>query len=594
MKNALLISLIFLSFTNVQYVYSQTKTIDSLRLILKKTKIDTTQINTLLNLAFEVQSTDPDEAILVSTKALKLSTANNWPLGIGQSKIRMGTGYLVKGNHKMALTNYFQAIEILNPLTFSSDTLISRNSERWKAIALNNIGQSCSLRNDQEKARKYFSNSLEVAKRSGFVKDVNRACDNLIRLYINNEKKQLYYLSEKVEFAKKKSDLKAMHTSQIALSDYFYVRANYVQALKNNLLALKTARKIDSKTFYAISLSNTGRVYIKIKKYSRAKKYLFMSLKIAHELKDSKMAADVLNYLGGCFSEQAETQIKKEKELLTSAIFYYKSSLKIIKKQNDLFGLSQLYGNLSLAFSKLKVVENAFNFAKKSAVTAEESGNDERIMISQNLMGSHFFESKNYQEAESYFKRSLSLSQRIGGIEWQNINHSDLSSTYAKLNDIDLAFYHYKKAVQIDRSINSNERLTALSNLELNSDLERKEEIAKIEHLKEIKRHEEKEQNQYVGIFSIIIILFTSLFLLNKTKVSAKRIDFIGFIGVLLFFQFIETLLHPYINLIAHGSPLLFMCVNICLASLIKPIHHTMEKRIANVTSKKKAHQPHK
>jgi len=58
------------------------KKIDSLFSVLKKTKQDSTKVNTLNALAYEFRSNDPDTATYFANEALALATKTNYKIGI--------------------------------------------------------------------------------------------------------------------------------------------------------------------------------------------------------------------------------------------------------------------------------------------------------------------------------------------------------------------------------------------------------------------------------------------------------------------------------------------------------------------------------
>src|SRR6478609_4076675 len=89
------------------------------------------------------------------------------------------------------------------------------------------------------------------------------------------------------------------------------------------------------------------------------------------------------------------------------------------------------------------------------------------------------------------------------------------------------------------------------------------ESLSNLEKAKEEKAHEHKELMEYLGIFCFILFLFSLLLLFSRLNVSGKTFDTIGFIGVLLFFQFLESVIHPKLYPFIHGSPLLFILFNV-------------------------------
>jgi DMSO/TMAO reductase YedYZ heme-binding membrane subunit len=95
--------------------------------------------------------------------------------------------------------------------------------------------------------------------------------------------------------------------------------------------------------------------------------------------------------------------------------------------------------------------------------------------------------------------------------------------------------------------------------------------------------HAEKRKKdlQYAAI-AIGIIGFTILFLLlsHSVIVNAKLIGFAGIVGLLVVFEFINLLLHPYLMHVTNESPFLMLLALVCIAALLVPVHHYLQKWI--------------
>ena len=50
--------------------------------------------------------------------------------------------------------------------------------------------------------------------------------------------------------------------------------------------------------------------------------------------------------------------------------------------------------------------------------------------------------------------------------------------------------------------------------------------------------------------------------------------------SLLLIFEFINLLIHPFISEITHHSPIAMMIILVCIAAMIIPIHHYLEFRL--------------
>jgi NADH:ubiquinone oxidoreductase subunit 3 (subunit A) len=59
-------------------------------------------------------------------------------------------------------------------------------------------------------------------------------------------------------------------------------------------------------------------------------------------------------------------------------------------------------------------------------------------------------------------------------------------------------------------------------------------------------------------------------------------IRFLGVLALLIVFEFINLLLHPLLGNLTHHSPLLMLAGMVCIAALIIPVHHRLEKFVTH------------
>ena len=94
-----------------------------------------------------------------------------------------------------------------------------------------------------------------------------------------------------------------------------------------------------------------------------------------------------------------------------------------------------------------------------------------------------------------------------------------------------------------------------------------------------------RSHNIQFGIIALIVItLGIFLLIFSRTAVvGAKAIKNLSLIALLLFFEFINLLVHPVLGEITHHSPLLMLLCMAAIAGLLIPLHHRMEKLITNM-----------
>ena len=94
-----------------------------------------------------------------------------------------------------------------------------------------------------------------------------------------------------------------------------------------------------------------------------------------------------------------------------------------------------------------------------------------------------------------------------------------------------------------------------------------------------------RSRNIQFGIIALIVLtLGIFLLVFSRTAVvGAKAIKNLSLIALLLFFEFINLLLHPFLDRITNHSPILMLLCMAAIAGLLIPLHHRMEKLITDM-----------
>jgi len=78
-----------------------------------------------------------------------------------------------------------------------------------------------------------------------------------------------------------------------------------------------------------------------------------------------------------------------------------------------------------------------------------------------------------------------------------------------------------------------------------------------------------------LGILTLLILY---LLLSRSFITNAKLIEFFGVIALLIVFEFLNLLLHPFLERLTHHSPIQMLLTLVCIAALLVPLHHRAEK----------------
>ena len=136
-----------------------------------------------------------------------------------------------------------------------------------------------------------------------------------------------------------------------------------------------------------------------------------------------------------------------------------------------------------------------------------------------------------------------------------------LRQVFDSLHKTDSAYYYSKMKEELNASIFSQDNINKIQALAFNEQLRIIEENAK----KAEETQQRKENIQYVLIALGILTLLIFYLLLSRSFITnTKLIEFFGVIALLIVFEFLNLLLHPFLERITHHSPVLMLLVLVC------------------------------
>lgn len=102
--------------------------------------------------------------------------------------------------------------------------------------------------------------------------------------------------------------------------------------------------------------------------------------------------------------------------------------------------------------------------------------------------------------------------------------------------------------------------------------------------LKNSLAQQERNLNIQFATIAVTVVTFLIVFFLLSQSViiNEKWVRFLGVLALLLVFEFINLLIHPWLGEITHHSPALLLLGMVAVASMIIPLHHRMEHWITH------------
>jgi hypothetical protein len=150
-----------------------------------------------------------------------------------------------------------------------------------------------------------------------------------------------------------------------------------------------------------------------------------------------------------------------------------------------------------------------------------------------------------------------------------------LTAVYDDNHQPDSAFYYSRLESAMKDSIFSQGNLNKIQALVFNEQLRGIEE----ENRKAAEATQRRQNIQYALIALGIISFIISFLLLSRRHITnTKVIQFFGVVALLVVFEFLNLLLHPFLERITHHSPILILLALVCIAALLVPLHHRLEK----------------
>lgn len=149
-----------------------------------------------------------------------------------------------------------------------------------------------------------------------------------------------------------------------------------------------------------------------------------------------------------------------------------------------------------------------------------------------------------------------------------------LTDYYTLNHNVDSAFMYQSATIAAKDSLFSQEKQNEIQSMTFEETMRQQEILSK-------KAVEEKNRSHNIqfAVMAFAIVSFISIFLLlsHTVIVNEKWIRFLGVLGLLLFFEFVNLFIHPFISVLTNDSPFHTLLVMVIVASLLIPCHHKIE-----------------
>ena len=227
------------------------------------------------------------------------------------------------------------------------------------------------------------------------------------------------------------------------------------------------------------------------------------------------------------------------------------------------------------AYSQLGENDLADVYFKKAYELSDSIGTSLVILVLNQSYIPYLLTTNQYEKGKQQAFQLLNTGKLIGN-NLAKLNAAGfLSQLYNKLQQTDSAFFYLSMESSLKDSVFNQNNLNKIQSLAFNEQIRNIDEEAKQNATKE-----QRKQNIQYALLALGIITFVILFLgLSRRHITnTKVIQFLGVVALLVVFEFLNLLLHPFLERITHHSPVLMLLALVCIAALLVPLHHKLEK----------------
>ena len=356
----------------------------------------------------------------------------------------------------------------------------------------------------------------------------------------------------------------------LALSIIGYIYrglGNTVESMTYNLQSLEKAQHLGNEKLIAIAEDMTATSYKDLGDYQKA-------LPMFHH---ARVVSERLNFhalLQSVYGNMSDVYIKLGK--LDSALSYAQKDYELCIKNNYFSFFSYTLINLGDIHAKLGKPELAMTYYNMAIEEANRINSPKMLNWAYTAKSEYFNELKRNDSAVYYAKKAVYSVENTAFANYSLKPAKQLMSFYEKQNS-DSAVKYFKMYNAVLDSVYSTRIIQQTGLLSFENEL-------RLQNLRaENKRSaDQRKQNIQYALLAISVITFivVSLLLSRRMITSEKVIRFLGVLALLIVFEFLNLLLHPFLERITGHRPAFMLLALVCIAALLVPLHHRLEKTI--------------
>lgn len=408
--------------------------------------------------------------------------------------------------------------------SLKNDLLIHK-ADTARSLTLSSIANAYQDLNP-DSALLFAQEAYQLALRSNYLKGESWALNELAAAYNNlgNFPKALDYYLQELKIEEQRGLIENIASLNLSIALVHTNAKDYESGLRYSKTAdsLINQHKLDYLSVY--SLLNIGDIFEKLNLLDSALNYTYKCLSKSQVEKNDLITGTALNNLGNIYSKS---------EKLKDAEDNYRAGLRYLEIANDFGIYAESMLGLAKIFQRQNKIDSAILYARSSFTVAHQ---------------------------KDFTVKALDASIL-------------LAELFKRQGKIDSSFSYQEIMIALKDSMYSRERVKDLTTLNTEEQMRQKDLALQ----KEIEAKELEQKLQLLMIGISIPLFFLLSVVISKRKVNKKLVEFFGIVSILLLFEYITLLLHPFIAEKTHHNPFYEIIIFVLIAAVITPLHHRFQ-----------------
>ena len=347
------------------------------------------------------------------------------------------------------------------------------------------------------------------------------------------------------------------------LGDLNRVIGNFTFGIKYHLQALQIAEMINYQSGVVASNFGIAGAYEDEKDYSEALVYYYKLKPKLEAMNNLRGLGGIESSMGLCFLNLAQ---------LDSALKYEQNAYQLqLNSPDRAISLARL-GKIHTAMNNYDVALSFYRLGIPIAIS--NSDYNALTELYSGIFG--LFEKRHQYDSSTYYgKKELAISQALGSPVAVADACSDLFSIYKKNKQTDSALKYLEAESAIRDTLFTRDKLRQQQALAVEEESRQREKQVELK----IAAEKRKENIQFAAIAVGVISFIMLFFLVSRSIIiNANWIRLLGVLALLVSFEFINLVIHPYLSRNTNDSPVLMLSALVVVGALLIPMHHKIEK----------------